>query len=177
MRLHRLTDDLYQLSLSDQGALSYRKMRVDPAALLQEDLASLALEFEGKRISVQLINNLSSQIRIHADPDRLSQLNRNLLNNSLNYTDAGGRLTITLSRQSDKLIIEFADSAPGVPEPELERLFDRFYRVENSRSRHHGGAGLGLAICSNIVEAHHGTITAHASELNGLAIRIELPMK
>ncbi|MGZ8189391.1 MAG: ATP-binding protein [Methylosarcina sp.] len=177
MRLHRLTDDLYQLSLSDQGALSYRKMRVDPAALLQEDLASLALEFEGKRISVQLINNLSSQIRIHADPDRLSQLNRNLLNNSLNYTDAGGRLTITLSRQSDKLIIEFADSAPGVPEPELERLFNRFYRVENSRSRHHGGAGLGLAICSNIVEAHHGTITAHASELNGLAIRIELPMK
>lgn len=177
MRLHRLTDDLYQLSLSDQGTLSYRKTQIDPAALLQKHIAAFALEFSDKRISVQLINNLSAPVGIHADPDRLSQLCRNLLNNSLNYTDSGGQLVITLTRKMDKLVMEFADSVPGVTEPELARLFDRFYRVEHSRSRHHGGAGLGLAICRNIVEAHHGTITAHASELNGLTIRIELPIK
>jgi two-component system sensor histidine kinase BaeS len=177
MRLHRLTDDLYQLSLSDQGALSYRKSRVDPVALLQQDMAAFAREFENKRISVRLNTRLSAPVRIHADPDRLSQLYRNLLANSLSYTDAGGQLTITLVRQSGRLSIEFADSAPGVPEPELAHLFDRFYRLESSRSRHHGGAGLGLAICRNIVEAHHGTLTARPSELNGLAICIELPIQ
>lgn len=176
MRLNRLTEDLYQLSLSDQGALSYRKERIDPVALLQEDVAAFARDFADKRISVQLDDQLSAPVRIHADPDRLSQLYRNLLNNSLNYTESGGQLRITLMRQPETLAIEFADSAPGVPEPELAHLFDRFYRVESSRSRHYGGAGLGLAICRNIAEAHRGTLTAGPSELNGLAIRIELPI-
>lgn len=176
MRLHRLTDDLYQLSLSDQGALSYRKTRVDPVTLLKNDLAALAPEFENKQLAVRLINKLPSPIEIHADPDRLSQLYRNLLTNSVAYTDRGGQLEIKLWRQADLLAIEFADSAPGVPEQEIAHLFDRFYRVESSRSRNHGGAGLGLAICSNIVQAHNGTIQAYASRLNGLAILIELPV-
>jgi len=70
-----------------------------------------------------------------------------------------------------------ADSAPGVSEQELDKLFDRFYRVESSRNRNHGGAGLGLAICSNIIAAHNGLINAHASTLGGLAIHIELPVQ
>jgi two-component system sensor histidine kinase BaeS len=123
-----------------------------------------------------LTNNLPGPIRIYADPDRLSQLYRNLLTNSANYTDNYGQLDITISREADKLVLNFSDSEPGVPELELPRLFDRFYRVESSRNRHHGGAGLGLALCSNIVEAHHGLIQAHTSPLKGLAIRIELPM-
>ncbi|MGR9086959.1 MAG: ATP-binding protein [Gammaproteobacteria bacterium] len=176
MRLHRLTDDLYQLSLSDQGALSYHKAKVDPAAILREDVAALAPECANKGISVRLIDQLTEADRIYADPDRMSQLYRNLLANSINYTDAPGQLIITLRRAADRLIIEFVDSAPGVTEEERAHLFDRFYRVEGSRSRNHGGAGLGLAICSNIVRAHNGTITAHASGLNGLAIRIEIPV-
>lgn len=176
MRLNRLTDDLYQLSLSDQGALSYHKTEVDPVVVLKEDLAALAPEFASKGLSVQLINKLTGVVRIYADSDRLSQLYRNLLTNSMNYTDPNGRLVITLSRLANKFLIEFSDSAPGVPEPELACLFDRFYRVESSRSRNHGGAGLGLAICSNIVQAHHGVISARASALNGLSILIELPI-
>jgi len=70
-----------------------------------------------------------------------------------------------------------ADSSPGVALQDLPQLFDRFYRVESSRSRNHGGAGLGLAICRNIVAAHNGSITAQPSELGGLAIRIELPLQ
>jgi two-component system, OmpR family, sensor histidine kinase BaeS len=177
MRLHRLTDDLYQLSLSDQGALSYRKTEVDPVEVLKQDLAALAPEFDSKQLRVHLINKLTAAISIHADPDRLSQLYRNLLNNSINYTDRGGRLDITVSQQANMLIMVFADSAPGVPSQELPRLLDRFYRVESSRSRHHGGAGLGLAICSNIVQAHNGALQAQASWLGGLAIHIELPIK
>lgn len=176
MRLHRLTDDLYQLSLSDQGALSYRKIQVDPVAVLKQDLAALGPEFDSKQLYVHPTYTLASAVKIHADPDRLSQLYRNLLNNSLNYTDRGGQLDITVSQQANKLIMDFSDSAPGVPMQELPRLLDRFYRVESSRSRHHGGAGLGLAICSNIVQAHNGTITAQASPLGGLTIHIELPI-
>jgi two-component system sensor histidine kinase BaeS len=176
MRLNRLTEDLYQLSLSDQGALSYRKAHVNPVEILQEDLAALKPEFENKQITIKCSDNLPAPVFIYADPDRLSQLYRNLLNNSANYTDNKGQLAITLCRQSDKLVIDFSDSEPGVPEYELPQLFDRFYRVESSRNRHHGGAGLGLAICSNIVEAHNGTIQAQSSPLKGLAIHIEFPI-
>ena len=176
MRLNRLTDDLYQLSLSDQGALSYRKVQLDPVALLKEDLTALNPEFQNKQMAIKWTNNLTDPISIYADPDRLSQLYRNLLTNSVNYTDSKGQLVVTLSRESDKLVLNFSDSKPGVPEHELPKLFDRFYRVESSRNRHHGGAGLGLAICSNIVEAHNGTIQAQSSPLSGLSIRIELPI-
>lgn len=177
MRLNRLTDDLYQLSLSDLGALSYRKIEVDPVEILEEDLAALAAEFDSHSLQIDLVNNLPGRIKIHADPDRLSQLYRNLLKNSSNYTDTGGRLEITVFQQSGKLVIIFADSAPGVPEQEIGHLFERFYRVEQSRNRHHGGAGLGLAICSNIVQAHGGAIHAENSALGGLAIHIQLPVK
>lgn len=176
MRLNRLTEDLYQLSLSDQGALSYRKVHVDPVAILKENLAALKPEFQSKHIAVKWTNHLAGPVSIYADPDRLSQLYRNLLNNSNNYTDSNGELDITVFRMGDKLVLDFTDSEPGVPEHELPKLFDRFYRVESSRNRHHGGAGLGLAICTNIVEAHGGTIQAQPSPLQGLTIRIELPI-
>ena len=176
MRLNRLTEDLYQLSLSDQGALSYRKVHVNPVELLKENLAALKPEFQNKQITIKWTNNLASPVSIYADPDLLSQLYRNLLTNSANYTDSNGQLAITISREADKLVLNFSDSEPGVPESELPKLFDRFYRVESSRSRHHGGAGLGLALCSNIVKAHNGTIQAQSSPLKGLTIRIELPI-
>jgi two-component system sensor histidine kinase BaeS len=176
MRLNRLTDDLYQLSLSDQGALSYRKSAVDPVTILRADMDVLAPEFAAKGIAVKLADRRESPFSLHADPDRLSQLFRNLLTNSLNYTDTGGWLDVTAAREADALVVEFADSAPGVPEAAMPRLFDRFYRVDSSRSRHHGGAGLGLAICSNIVKAHRGEISASASAAGGLRIRIELPV-
>ncbi len=176
MRLNRLTEDLYQLVLSDQGALSYRKQALDPMIVLREDTAAISPEFDTRQIRLQLHNRLTKTVRIHADPDRLSQLFRNLLNNSAKYTDPGGCLKIDVMQKGSLLLVEFADSAPGVPEKEIAHLFDRFYRVESSRSRHHGGAGLGLAICANIVHAHNGTMTAGKSRLGGLNIRITLPL-
>ncbi len=176
MRLSRLAEDLYQLSLSDQGALSYRKIEVDPVGVLCYDLSVLATEYQRKAIAVTLDNALGKPLFVHADSDRLSQLYRNLLNNTLHYTDSGGQLQITITRHKDQMVMEFADSAPGIPEEALPKLFDRFYRVDSSRNRSLGGAGLGLAICRNIVQAHHGDIVALNSALGGLNIRITLPL-
>jgi two-component system sensor histidine kinase BaeS len=100
----------------------------------------------------------------------------NLLENACRYTDAGGRCEIALAPSGGMAVAEIRDSAPGVPEEALARLFERFYRVDASRSREHGGAGLGLAICQNIVEAHGGRIAAAASPLGGLSVRVEIPL-
>lgn len=175
MRLNRLTEDLYQLTLSDQGALTYRKTNIDVAALLQQCIMGVKAEFDKKNIAVQFFNN-SGAIPLYADPDRLSQLFQNLLNNSAKYTDNNGLLHISLATKTDKLVIDMSDSAPGVPKQDLLKLFKRFYRLENSRNRKLGGAGLGLAICSNIVAAHSGIIKAQASSLGGLTIHIEFPL-
>lgn len=174
-RLGRLVEDLHQLSMSDLGALDYRKREVDALALLRDDVEALAGEFERRGLAVE-VSDPGTPVHLQADPDRLSQLFRNLLQNSLRYTDAGGRLAISVERRAESVVFRFDDSPPGVPAEVLGRLFERFYRVEGSRNRAHGGAGLGLAICRNIVEAHGGQIEAAASPLGGLRVDVTLPV-
>ena len=175
MRLGRLVDDLYDLSLTDVGALSYRKEDVDPLDVLQADLDGLTSEFLARDISMEWDRERAPRVMAHADPDRLSQLWSNLLVNALRYTDPGGTLKITASSEGRELVLDFSDSAPGVPHEELARLFERFHRAEKSRGREHGGAGLGLAICRSIVSAHDGTIEARPGPLGGLWIQVRLP--
>jgi two-component system sensor histidine kinase BaeS len=176
MHLVRLVDDLYQLSLSDVGALSYRKSELDLVSVLKETVESFQSGFLSKNISVELKIPENGSVSFFGDSERLHQLFSNVLDNSLKYTDSGGRLQVSLHVDNSKVTIDFNDSAPNVPGAELDRLFERLYRVESSRNRLTGGAGLGLAICSNIVAAHNGSITAQASSLGGLLIRIELPV-
>ena len=175
MHLVRLVDDLYQLSLSDVGALTYRKSEFDLVSVLEETVAHFRPKFLNKNISVEVKYSENSGEYFFGDSERLHQLFSNLLDNSLKYTDSGGRLQVTLNVDNGNVAIDFNDSAPTVPDIELDRLFERLYRVDSSRNRLTGGAGLGLAICRNIVEAHGGCITADASSLGGVWIRIELP--
>jgi two-component system sensor histidine kinase BaeS len=100
---------------------------------------------------------------------------RNLLENSVRYTDRGGRLRVGVQRVNGRVQLEFEDSAPSVPADAMPHLFERFYRVEASRSRANGGAGLGLAICRSIAAAHQGEIAAGASPLGGLRVTVSLP--
>jgi len=171
--LGKLVDDLYQLALADVGALAYRKEPVEITQLLQEAVDSLGERFNERRLSVE--TDLAPA-RAFADGDRLTQAFRNLLENSLRYTDAGGRVRIVARRHAGKIRIVVEDSDPGVPAQAMPHLFERFYRVDGSRSRANGGAGLGLAICRSIVEAHDGEIKARSSPLGGLAVEIELPV-
>ncbi len=176
MQLSRLVDELYQLSLSDVGALRYHKKRIDAVSLLEGDMQSLENDFSRKGVRLDMQNRLTATAYVHADGERLSQLFRNLLMNSLNYTDPAGRVEVGIDVNEGMLIFDFQDTEPGVPEDALPQLFERLYRVDRSRSRATGGAGLGLAICRNIVEAHEGRISARHSPLGGLWIRLELPI-
>ncbi|MBI1922148.1 MAG: HAMP domain-containing protein [Geobacter sp.] len=176
MRLSRLVDDLYQLSLSDAGALTYRKEELDLAEVLTEALDTFRNDFARKEIALQMDIPAELELTLFADHERLRQLFANLLENTLKYTDPGGALEVRLERLNGRVALHFQDTSPGVPVADLERLFDRLYRVESSRNRASGGAGLGLAICRNIVEAHEGTISALPSPLGGVWIRVELPL-
>ena len=174
IRLGRLVDDLYDLSRSDLGALSYHKESLDPSAVLRADLQALSSEFEKPRIAIEL--NADAGVRVHGDADRLAQLFRNILTNSLRYTDADGRLKVDVVRDCDWVIVSFEDSSPGVPAADLPHLLERFHRVERSRNRGTGGAGLGLTICESIAAAHGGRIEVRHGLLGGLGVQVWLPV-
>lgn len=175
LHLKRLVEDLYQISLSDLGALTYRKENLDLADVLRDSIESYRAEFDHK--SITLKENIAKDTKAicFADRERLRQLFVNLLENSLRYTDTGGTLEIGAEVSGNSITIELQDSKPGVSVEDVERLFDRFYRVEGSRNRTLGGAGLGLTISKKIVDAHEGFISAHSSPLGGLLIRISIP--
>ena len=105
------------------------------------------------------------------------QLFSNVLENSYRYTDDNGLCRVSLFEEKNVVIIHVEDSAPTVAEEELPLLFERFHRTDKSRQRQTGGAGLGLAICRNIVSAHNGVIYAENSDLGGVRMVIELPKR
>ncbi|MBV5328544.1 MAG: HAMP domain-containing protein [Chlorobium sp.] len=176
LRLARLVDDLYQLAMSDLGALTYRKGSVDLFGLLQEMIVLQHPKFSAKGILLTTDFPGAGMVEMFGDAERLRQLFANLLDNSVKYTNAGGAFHLGMICQGRNVTINFQDSAPEVAEADMERVFERLFRVEASRSRVTGGAGLGLAICRNIVEAHQGKIWAQASPLGGLWVQVELPL-
>lgn len=176
MRLGRLVDDLYQLSMSDLGALTYRKTKVDIVCLLQDLLESYQAEIDKHELHLLGLPPRPRPVYVLADAERLQQLFVNLLDNSLKYTEAGGYLKVILNKGVETIEINIQDSPPAVPQQNLDKLFDRLYREESSRNRATGGAGLGLAICRNIIEAHQGEIAALPSPLGGLWVKVTLPL-
>ena len=173
-RINRLVEDLYQLALSDVGALAYRKSDINLTSILTEAIDRARPKMADIPLTLR-IQIPKESVVVFADAERCAQLFDNLLNNTLKYTDSGGTLDIELEVAQGAVKIDFKDSGPGVAEEERKKLFDRLYRVEGSRNRASGGAGLGLAICRNIVEAHEGVIEAFHSPLGGLWMRITLP--
>ena len=174
LRLGRLVDDLYQLSMSDLGALNYRKETIDLGRLLEDALAAYAHEFEQHKMILD--SHFCPDCFILGDAIRLRQLFGNILDNTLKYTDCFGKLRVSMTVDRHNVSIDFQDSFPGVSQDDLDRIFERLYRVESSRNRQTGGSGLGLSICRNIVEAHQGIIVAQTSLLGGLWLQIRFPL-
>lgn len=176
LSLNKLIDELYQLARADVGDLQYQMRSVALWNLVEEE----AHNFKEKIAGAQLQLALSAETHnffVVADPDRLRQVLINLLENAVRYTDAGGRISIRNISSEKNVCIVIEDSAPAVPEAALQRLSERFFRVDASRNRQQGGAGLGLALCARIVAAHGGEIVFSHSVLGGLCVTLSLPLE
>ncbi len=176
VRLSKLVGDLHFLSLADSKSLLTKSDPVKLFEILDKMVNHFRPRLAKKGIEVDMMTGEGEGLIIHGDADQLAQLFTNLLDNSLKYTDSPGVLRIFEQHTAQKLTLSFEDSAPGVPEDALERLFDRLYRVDQSRSRTTGGSGLGLAICKQIVASHKGRIRGVHSPSGGLLIQIEFPL-
>ncbi len=173
--LGKLVDDLYELSLTDVGALRLQRQRVDLRDVLETALLAFDERFAARDLALER-DLPPSPVPVDVDPRRMTQVLNNLLENCARYTDRGGRVRVVVAREGASVHLDVMDTAPGVPAEAMPRLFDRLYRVDASRNRKSGGAGLGLALAKGLVEGHGGRIAAQSSPLGGLWIRVTLPV-
>ncbi|WP_035271179.1 sensor histidine kinase [Desulfonatronum thiodismutans] len=173
MRLVRLVDDLHSLTEAEAGGLRLDREHVDLAALVERELELARPMIETGAIVVSRNFSAGSE-RIHADPDKLSRILRNLLENACRYTPREGLISVSGRRNGDRVRLEVANTGATIPAADLPHIFERFYRVERARSRETGGAGIGLAIVRELVEAHDGQVGA-SSEDGWTRVWIELP--
>lgn len=171
--LARLVDDLQTLALSDAGALNLHMESVNFSELTRQSGEAFRARMAARDIELDL--QVAAGMILDADPQRLKQLLHNLLENCCRYVEEGGRVRLSLLANDQTIVLRLDDSGPGLTTEQMGHLFERFYRVESSRSRSTGGSGLGLAICRNIVGTHQGSIRAEHSSLGGLCIHVELP--
>jgi two-component system sensor histidine kinase BaeS len=149
---------------------------MDAALLLEGIVQRFALRATQAGLALTLKVDPEAPLMVRWDAKRIEQLLGNLLDNSLRYTNAPGRVVVTLhSGNQTMVIIEVEDTAPGVSLNDLPRIFEPLYRADASRGRSTGGSGLGLAICEQIAKAHHGSIRAEMSALGGVRVHLELP--
>ena len=174
-RLRRLVGQLRQVALYDVGAETLARGPVALPELVDETLAVLGPEFE--RRDIRLTSALPGDLPpVSADADRLTEILLNLLDNALRHTPAGGIIEVTAARAGQMVRLAIADTGPGIPAAERERIFDRFYRLDASRSAATGGSGLGLAIVRSLVAAHGGTITVDERPGGGARFTVALPV-
>jgi signal transduction histidine kinase len=193
--LNRLIDDLQDLALAEAGQLRLEPQRTSLHEIAEQATGALRPALEEKQLELQL--DLPPDLPdICADPERVGQVLRNLLNNAILHTPEGGRIVISATtRQGDKetrrqgesdysdryvsqsrcLLVSVCDSGPGIAPEHLANVFDRFYRADRSRTRATGGAGLGLAIVKQLVEAHGGRVWAACTPGQGACISFTLP--
>jgi signal transduction histidine kinase len=176
-RLNRLVDDLQELSRVEARAYKLDLRSVDVRSLVQSVTKRLTPEAEDRRLSLSL--DMAPDLPpVLADEDRAVQVLTNLTGNALQYTPENGRVTITIKRMEGEVQFEVRDTGIGIPPEHLEHIFDRFYRVDKSRSRKAGGgSGIGLTIARALVEAQGGRIWAEsAGEGQGSTFTFTLPI-
>ena len=171
-RMHGLIDDILELTAIEGGNVTLRAASVDLYELVNEVCASLAAKAAAHGVS--LVNHVSPDAVIFADSRRLEQMITNLIDNGIKFSRDGG--TVTVRHESgtrDRILVE--DNGDGIPAQHLERLFERFYRVDRARSRDMGGTGLGLAIVKHLALLHGGEVTVDSELGKGTIFTIHLP--
>jgi two-component system, OmpR family, phosphate regulon sensor histidine kinase PhoR len=174
LRMERLVRDLLRLARLDSGQETFERHSCTLGSLIDgvvNDLSS-ALEARDQRVETSIAADASVVI---GDNAKLHDVLRNLLENAANYSPDGGVIEVHSQRDSDVVELTVSDRGPGVPEADLPRIFERFYRVDRSRSRDPGGTGLGLSIVKHLVELHGGTVSATNRAGGGASLRLRLP--
>lgn len=162
-RLADLIQDLDQITRIESEGMMIDMKKFDIVELSKQMIESLEQQAREKNIVLRLKNPAEKPIMVMADKKRIEQVFTNLLVNSINYGNENGETRIRFYDMNDNILIEVADNGIGMSKEHLPRIFERFYRVDKSRSRNEGGSGLGLAICKHIIEAHKQTISARSS--------------
>lgn len=173
-RLNRLITDLLELSKIEKQAMPLNITEVNLNEIIGNSTQTISKFARDKNITLHLPSD-ENPIYVEADEDRLGQIVLNLVANAVNYTSDNGDIYIDAEERSSKVVLTVRDTGMGIPEEALDRLFERFYRVDKARSRHSGGTGLGLAIVKHLVESHEGKIYVKSVEGVGSTFTVELP--
>lgn len=162
-RLNLLISDLDEISKLERGELPIHYKKFDISTLITEVLDSFELKAQKYQIQL-LFKGKHHHMDVKADRGKIRQVLTNLIDNSLKYGKEGGTTTLKLFELHEQILIEVTDDGCGIEEKSLPRVFERFYRIEKSRSRETSGSGLGLAIVKHIIEAHQQTINVRSTE-------------
>jgi two-component system phosphate regulon sensor histidine kinase PhoR len=170
--MHRLIDDILELSAIEAGNVKLRPEMIRLRPLVEDVVGGLDAVAASRNIT---INNLvEMEVQVFADPHRLMQMLTNLIENAVKFNREGGTVSINFSRNDcDRICVE--DTGEGIPSHHLDRLFERFYRVDRARSRELGGTGLGLAIVKHLARSHGGEVSVQSRFGEGTQFTIELP--
>jgi two-component system sensor histidine kinase BaeS len=175
MRLVHLVEDILRLAKADAARVDLHKIEIKMGNLIDQTLDPFRAQFIAKNIHVET-RFLKDKDRLYADPDKLSQVLINLLQNAWQYTPAGGSFRIEMEPLPGELKLMFANTGGELSEKDIPFVFERFYRGEKSRSREHGGAGIGLAIVKELIEAHNGHVGAEIFH-NEIRVWFTLPIQ
>lgn len=176
-RMTRLVRDLLQLSRLDNQQMQWYMEEISFIQLVRDTIEKMEMEAMAKK---QVLKSyvMGDVPNIEADHGRLEQVVINILSNSIKYTPEGGSITVYIGRSYNEVYMKVADTGIGIPQEDLPRIFERFYRVDKARSREMGGTGLGMAIAKEIVEAHSGTISIESEGVGkGTEVTVRLPIK
>ncbi|HAB0009413.1 TPA_asm: PAS domain-containing sensor histidine kinase [Listeria monocytogenes] len=176
-RLHRLIMDILALSRIEQNPVADNVELVDVDEVIEQSARTIFEMATEKNIRVTIPEKTSASVMIETDRDKLQQIIINLLSNAINYTPVDGKVEVKLIEQEAEVIIEVTDNGIGIPAKDIDRVFERFYRVDKARSRHSGGTGLGLSIVKHLVENCGGRIEVESQEEVGSTFRVTLPKK
>jgi two-component system phosphate regulon sensor histidine kinase PhoR len=177
-RLHMLILDLISLARIESGAEVFEFQDVPLEPVVHTCLERHRARAEGKQQQLAVVppqDPSGREIAVWADEEAVSQILDNLVDNAVKYTPAGGRIYIRWRAENGQVCLEVEDTGIGIPEQDLPRIFERFYRVDKARSRALGGTGLGLSIVKHLVQAMHGTVQAHSRVGAGTTFQIRLP--
>ncbi|AFS69851.1 ATP-binding protein [Exiguobacterium antarcticum] len=172
-RLANLVNDFLDVQRMESGTQSYQKRPLDLRPLLEETTQFYAASTTKHTITFRSFNETGPWIE--ADEEKMKQLMNNLLNNAVKYSPSGGTIEVVLTADQHHVQFTVRDEGIGIPKTALAKLFEKFYRVDNSDSRKIGGTGLGLAICKEIVEGHDGEISVDSVERKGSLFTVKLP--